>query len=315
MLNRMDKNKTHYSTKYADDVIPAFLAPDYLIQEEKKLNNNSQTIIDIIDEKTIAPQALADENTHSLVVRESLHKALDQQRMDLFMQPIVNLPQRHTKFYELYGRLRLKPGQYLPAKDYLQVANEEHIVNELDTLFLTNCLNVIKKQTRLREEGFSYFINIKPYTFRSQDFMNKLLRLISEFKEVAYMLIFEMSYHDLLLLSPGERRIMDGLSRIGCRFSVDHLEDIPQDIKYMRRNNVRFAKINAESLINMGRTDRGYSELLTKKQNLEVNGIDLIVEKIEDDKALLEILDFDIKYAQGHLLGRPDFQGVYIRSA
>ena len=104
---------------------------------------------------------------------------------------------------------------------------------------------------------------------------------------------------------------MDGLAKIGCRFSADHIDEIPTDIKFMRAKNISFIKIDATSLAKGGVTDRGFSKILSAKNNLDVNGITLIAEKIERERDLLNILDYGIQYGQGYLLGRPDFQGVY----
>jgi cyclic-di-GMP phosphodiesterase TipF (flagellum assembly factor) len=41
------------------------------------------------------------------------------------------------------------------------------------------------------------------------------------------------------------------------------------------------------------------------KQELDRNGIDLIVEKIETQDQLVELLDLGIYFAQGYLFGEP----------
>lgn len=304
----MDRQNAHRDKPYFDEVIPAFLTPEHLNNKQKNQINDISQIIDITD----SPSKLSP-RPKDFVIRESLHRAVTQKQIDLFMQPIVSLPQRQIKFYEVYGRLRIKPGQYIPAQDYMTVASEEHIVNQLDTLLFTNCLKVIKKQTRKYNRVAPCFINIKPYTLRDRLFMDNLLQLISRHKNVAHSLIFEMHYNDFKMLSPAEQKILHGLAKAGCRFSVDHVNDVPTDVKFLREKCVSFVKMKTNLLLRGGNTERGFSELLQKKHNLEVNGIDIIAEKTENEHDLKEILDFDVKYGQGFLFGRPDFQGVYIQ--
>jgi len=128
---------------------------------------------------------------------------------------------------------------------------------------------------------------------------------------MANALVFEMPYADFATLSPAEKKIINGLAQIGCRFSADHLDEIPTDIKFLRAKNISFVKVEAFSLIRYGKTDEGFSTLLSAKRNLDINNIQLIAEKIEREDDLLSLLDYDIRYGQGFLLGRPDFQGVY----
>lgn len=306
ILIYMDRQSTQRNKPYLDEIIPAFLTPEHL--KNKAINSSIDTpqIIDVIDKASIPVS-----KTKDFVIREHLHKAVTQKNIDLFIQPIVNLPQRKLKFYEIYGRLRIKPGQYIPAQDYMALASEEHIINQLDTLLFASCLKVIKKLQKKYNFSPPCFINIKPYTLRDHVFMNNLLQLISRHKNIAYTLVFEMHYNDFLMLSPTEKKIIEGLAKAGCRFSVDHVDKIPGDVKYLRTRHISFVKMDARTLLRDGKTERGFSELLQKKHNLEVNGIDIIVEKTENENDLKEILDFDIKYGQGFLFGRPDFQGVY----
>ena len=301
----MSKNDAHTKVVYMDEVVPSFLSTEHLIREQQEKASN---VIDIVETDPFAqkPNVIND-----FVIRESLHQALEEQRIDLFMQPVVTLPQRQVRFFELYGRLRIKPGQYLPAGEYLSVANEEHIVNKLDRLFLANFLSVLKKQYGRYDQPVAYFLNIQPHTLRDQNFMGQLLHMIERHKELAQLIILEMRHNDFFTLSPGEAKILDGLARLGCRFSMDHIEHIPTNVRYMRQRNIRFIKVNADMLIRDGKTEIGFSEILSKKHNLDVNGITMIVEKTEKEDQLLEILDFDIPYGQGFLFGRPDFQGVY----
>ncbi len=115
------------------------------------------------------------------------------------------------------------------------------------------------------------------------------------------------------MLSPKEQKILNGLAEIGCRFSLDHIDELPKDIKLLQANSICFVKIAAQSLLKNSNSESRFSEILSYKHNLEVNDIDVIIEKIETKKILLQILDFDFKYGQGFLFGKPDFQGVHTK--
>ena len=305
----MRKRNIHNKTRSSEEVIPALLSPTRsLYQKKKSTSPQKQNIIDIIETK------LQNQNQtipNDRAIRERLHDAIAENHIDLFMQPVVSLPQRHTKFYEFFGRLRISSGVYLPAYDYMTLADQENMVPEHDRIFLIHCLKVLKKQHRRLKEPPSYFINIKPATLRHSNFMQNLLNFLSERKDIAHALIFEMPYADFLLLSPAEKKIIDGLAQIGCRFSIDHVNDIPTDVDSLCAMNICFVKVKAETIIAEGKTEEGFSALLTKKRMLDVYGIDMVIEKTEKESELKEILDYDVKYAQGFLFGRPDFQGVY----
>ncbi len=304
MLKRQSDKKTHLF----EDVIPAFLAPDHILEHGF---HKEDSIIDVEDEAVSAQNSDAPSD---IVVQERLYNALDNNHIDVFMQPIVTLPQRHHNFYEIFGRLRIKAGQYLDAKDYITHADDHYTLNKHDTLLLNESLKNLPRHQNLHAmEGLRYFFNIRPRLLRDHMFMNRVARILSQYKALAHALVFEMHYSDFLTLSPTEHKVLDALAKTGCSYSLDHVSDIPTDIKTLRKKNIRFVKIAAENLLSQGDNESGFSDLLSKKHTLEINDIHLIVEKVETEKQVLSILDYGIRYGQGYLFGRPEFQSVYTR--
>ena len=308
---RSETNREENSAAYGD-VIPAFLAPHYIREKyyaDEELDDPDKDDGASIEFLDAVP--VSDMNNNDVIIRERLHDAIEHNDIDVFIQPIVTLPQRKTVFYELYGRLRLNSGVYLSANEYMPLAANEPMINHLDALLLSHCIKLLSKQRRTHNQNIGYFINIMPSTLRNGHFMHNLLKLLDYNRSIANALIFEIDYKNFLLLSPAEQKILSGLREIGCRFSLDHVQEIPTDVKFLHRRRIDFVKIAAATFLKSSRSDAGFSETLTRKHNLDVNSTDIIVEKIENHKTLLQILDFDIKYGQGFLFGKPDFQGVY----
>ena len=48
--------------------------------------------------------------------------AIDANRIDLYLQPIVTLPQRKVRYYEALSRLRTEQGDVVPAIEFIDVA-------------------------------------------------------------------------------------------------------------------------------------------------------------------------------------------------
>ena len=53
---------------------------------------------------------------------ETIRDALTENRVDLYLQPVVGLPQRKTIFYESFSRLRDETGRVMMPAEYLSVA-------------------------------------------------------------------------------------------------------------------------------------------------------------------------------------------------
>lgn len=245
-----------------------------------------------------------------MVVSELLGHAVNNKRVDVFLQPIVRLPQRQCKFYEAFARVRAKPGVYVPAGRYQKLAMRDGVMNDIDALLLATCLNTIK-QTEARETAPPYFLNITSGTIRNGAFMNNLLLFLAKNRGLAARLIFEIQHQDFIDMDLPELKIISGIGKLGCRFSIDHVQSLDIDVPDLQRFNVRFVKVPAQMLLDARASGREQAQMWKYKRLLEGNGIGLIVEKVENEKMMREITDFDPHYGQGFLFGRPDVQGLY----
>jgi len=234
-----------------------------------------------------------------------IRHAVRYDRVEMFMQPVVALPQRKTRFYEVFSRIRVRPGVYLPAGRYISVAAEHDLVAAVDNLLLLRCLQLIRDMER-DQRGESFFVNIAGVTLNDSKFMGDLVEFLSQHKALAPRLIFELTEADLDMLGANVLPILDGLSKLGCRFSVDQLQSLSVDLKAFGARHIRYVKLHADLLLKAMAKPGGLRRLKSMKQDLDSQGIDLIVEKIEHEKDLVELLDVEIDFGQGYLFGRPE---------
>lgn len=244
---------------------------------------------------------LSDEQVLLLV-----NAAVKQDRIDLFLQPVVNLPQRKLRFYEMFSRIRIKPDVYLPAERYIEVAMQQDLVPVIDNLLLLRGLQLIRDT---EEENFNnaFFCNITSLTLNDPKFMGDLVEFIAQHRTLAPRLVFEMAQKDLATMSADTVPVLDGLAKLGCRFSMDQVKSLSFDFSFLEARHVRFIKAEAALVLAAMRETGGFQRLKRLKSELDSNGIDLIVEKIETEKQLLNLLDLEIDYGQGYLFGKPEF--------
>ena len=245
-----------------------------------------------------------------VVVRELVNHAVRARTIDVFVQPIVRLPQRKVRYYEIFARVRARPGLYVPARRYMKLARENKAVNDIDTMLLIECLKTIRASAHI-ERAAPLFVNISGATLKNVIFMKRLLSFVAENRHLAPRLVFELPHTEYITLDAPLREILRGLGRLGCSVSLDHVGAMEFDVEDLQNHHVRFVKIGARTLMPYTRNDRTRADLQKKKRMLETGGINLIVEKVENESDLLELLDFDIAYGQGHLFGRPDLEAAY----
>lgn len=245
-----------------------------------------------------------------MVIKELLHNAVRHERVDVFIQPVVRLPQRKMRFFEIYSRIRAQAGIYLPASRYMGMAEKDRLVAQIDNLLLLRCLAILRGSAHIKRAA-PFFINVGPGTLKDPRFMRDLLQFVSRHRDLAKRLIFEMRHEDFDGLSIPVLQILDGLGKVGCSFSLDHVNFAKLDVELLQKYRVRYVKIHAKKLLAAMDSDKQFQGMMRFKRKLESNGIGVIAEKIEDEYTLKELLDYDIHYGQGYLFGKPELEGAY----
>lgn len=243
-------------------------------------------------------------DTKSTVPLQTVSAALEDNRVDLYLQPIVSLPQRKTRFFEGYSRLRDAAGQVIEPAQYLSVAEQAGLISTIDNLLLLRCVQLIRRLHH-RNRSAVIFCNISAHSLRDEDFFPQFVDFMEQNSDLASSLIFEFSQETVRSNGDDEWAQLARLAVHDYRFSIDRVADLTMSFEELAARNFKFIKLSADSL--SSRVDELGATLKSSdlKRVLRAHGIDLIAEKIEDEVRMVELLDFELDYGQGFLFGEP----------
>ncbi|MEK9970548.1 MAG: EAL domain-containing protein, partial [Ferrovibrio sp.] len=92
---------------------------------------------------------------------DAVRDALNNNRVELHVQPIVSLPQRKIRFFELLARPRDADGKAYPAAPCLEALDAAGLRAEFDALMLLRGVQMVRKlEQRAKDIGF--FLNLSP---------------------------------------------------------------------------------------------------------------------------------------------------------
>ena len=258
-----------------------------------------------------APHALG-RGPQSAALLDTVKDALAGNRVDLYLQPVVSLPQRRTVFYESFSRLRDETGRVMMPAEYLSVAEPEGLVAAIDNLLLFRCVQIVRRLAK-QDRKVGIFCNISLASLSDEQFFPQFLDFLSANKDMAGALIFELGQSAFSRRGAVEARHMARLADLGFRFSLDKVNDLDLDYQDLARADVKFIKVGAQMLLDqLEETDgrlviKSLPDLhasdfsrLTRRY-----GVEIIVEKVESERQIVDILDLDLAFGQGHLFGEP----------
>ncbi|MBX6425897.1 MAG: EAL domain-containing protein [Variibacter sp.] len=230
--------------------------------------------------------------------------ALESNRVDLYLQPIVTLPQRKVRYYEATTRLRTEEGGLLLPADYLNPAESGGLMPLLDNLMLFRSVQVVRRLTsRNREAGL--FCNIAGSTLADAEFFAQFFEFLSANRAFAPWLVFEFAQATLRAMGPIEHESLAQLAELGFRFSLDQVTDLQIEPRALAEQGFRFVKVPAPLLLNRAVPASADIHPSDLSNLLSRYGIELIVEKIETEGTVVDLLDYDVRLGQGYLFAPP----------
>lgn len=236
---------------------------------------------------------------------ETLRDALAHDRVDLYLQPIVSLPQRKRRFYECFSRIRAADGTVIGPDRYIGPAREAGLLSAVDNMLLFRCVQLLRKLRR-RDFSAAFFCNIAPHTLSDREFFRDFIEYMESHSELAPNLVLEFTQGELGQSVEDFSRDLSRLGGLGYRFSLDQVTDLALDLDSLEARHFAFLKIDADTVLErLQKGGEAAAELRALKQEVDRRGIDLIVERIETEATLVELLDFNIDFGQGYLFGEP----------
>jgi len=237
-------------------------------------------------------------------VIDLIREAVDSNRIDLFLQPIVTLPQRKVRYYEAVARLRAGDGDPLMAADFLPHAEAGGLMPKIDNLMMFRCVQVVRRLlAKNREIGL--FCNLSSSTLVDAETFPQFSEFMEANKAIAPALVFEFTQSALRAMGPIENESLAALRERGYRFSLDNVTDLRIEPRDIAERGFRFVKVQSGLLLNRSGVTlsdihpQDFSGLLSR------HGIELIAAKIESEAAVVDLLDYDVKFGQGFLFSPP----------
>src|SRR5215472_4722257 len=233
-----------------------------------------------------------------------IRRAIEANRVDLYLQPIVTLPQRKVRYYEALARLRADDGELLQPADFLEIAESGGLMPMIDNLMLFRCVQVVRRlAAKNREIGL--FCNVAPDTLIDSAYFPQFSEFMEANRALAAAIVFEFSQSAVRAMGPIEQESLAALAQLGFRFSMDRVTDLKIEPRELAARGFRFVKVPATLLLARAAATASdihpadFSDLLGRF------GVDLIAEKIESEATVVDLLDFDVRFGQGFLFSPP----------
>ena len=234
----------------------------------------------------------------------AVKSAVEENRLDIYLQPLVSLPQRKVRFYEAVTRLRDDKDQMITADDFIGIAEAAGLIGRIDHMVMLRCVQVLRR-LMVRNKEVGVFCNVAAATLGNPAIFAQCLDFLEANRALAPSFVIEFKQATFRKLGPVETENLAALAQRGYRFSIDHVTDLRIEPRELADRGVRFIKVPAALLLDQRQTSASDIHPSDLSDLLGRFGIDLIAERIEGERAVVDLLDYDVRFGQGFLFAQP----------
>jgi diguanylate cyclase (GGDEF)-like protein len=231
-------------------------------------------------------------------VTDEIVTALNDRRIAMAFEPVVDARGRKPAFYECLVRMEQDGGRVLLAPDIVPVAERLGLIRLVDHRVLEL---VVAELASAPDVSLS--LNISPDTTMDPDWWASIETLMRAHPGVAERLIVEITETVAIQDIDDLRSFVHRLKKLGSRIAIDDFGAGYTSFRNLRKLDVDIVKIDGAFVQNIATSvdDRAFVQtLLDLARRLKIK---TVAEWVQDEQAAELLRDWGCDYIQGRLIG------------
>lgn len=229
---------------------------------------------------------------------ERIRAALDEDRLVLYAQPMVDLQSGEVTHRELLVRMLSDDGDAIPPGRFLPTAERLGLMTEIDRW-------VVREGLRLATGGERVSINLSAASIGDEQVLNAVWQAVEGGMPPANV-IFELTETAAVNDIDGARRFAAALTRLGCDVALDDFGTGFGSFSYLKHLPTRWVKIDMEFVRDVAANPTDQQLVKSITDVAHSLGKRAIAEGVEDRETLEALRAYGVDGVQGYFLGRPE---------
>ena len=243
----------------------------------------------------------SDELRLRINISQKIRKAISEDRMVLYFQPIYDVNKGKISYYESLIRLRetdgtiVGPAEFIPA---LEAAGEMHL---LDRWIIKLATRTLKEYPELNHIA----INLSAQAFKDETLVPTILESLKNTGVNPSRITFELTESASLFNLNITQRVIAELHKLGCSFSVDDFGSGFSSFSYLKDLPADYIKLDGSFIQNLHRDSIDQALVKAMIQVIQALGKKAVAEYVENEEILDILKSMGIDFVQGYHIGHP----------
>ncbi|MEM9500774.1 MAG: EAL domain-containing protein [Pseudomonadota bacterium] len=233
-----------------------------------------------------------------------LREALKEKRIEVHMQPQINLQTGELYGFEALARWPLPDGTWRSPGEFVPIAEDMGLIDMLGSYVAIRSFEFISNYNSISEKPVSVAINVSADQMRDMAFANWIIAELGRFDIKPEFVTIELTENILIdrLLGDIMENIQE-LNRFGVRVALDDFGTGWASLSHLQRFPIDYIKIDRSFVTQLENDQSAICRAVIDIAGTMGKGV--IAEGVETKKQLKVLQDMGCTYVQGFLFGKP----------
>jgi diguanylate cyclase (GGDEF)-like protein len=236
--------------------------------------------------------------------------ALNERRIVLAFEPIVETGSRAPAFYECLMRIRRADGTIVPASAVIPIAEQLGLVRLIDHRVIELATAELAAAPALRAS-----LNVSPDSLVDPDWWSALGAQLRANPGVAQRMTLEVTETTAIQNIDETAGFVSRAKDLGCRIAIDDFGAGYTSFRNLRRLGVDMIKIDGAFVQNLPRSQDDRAFVRTLVDLGRSLGLTTVAEWVQDEAGAEVLAEWGCDYLQGALIGRASLERPWVNSA
>lgn len=229
---------------------------------------------------------------------KSIKDAIENDRIELYIQPIINSFNGQAEKYECLMRLIDEDSKEVSPFFFIDIAKHARLYPKLSEIIIKKSFQYFSNRT----ESFS--INLTIIDILNEDII-KLIKQLAADKNVADRVVLEIVESEGIDNFEEVSEFIQDMQALGCRIAIDDFGTGYSNFEYLMKLSPDFIKIDGSIVKNIAHDEGVYAIIkLIHDFSLSI-GAKTIAEFVCDKGVSSKLNEIGVDYLQGYYYGKP----------
>jgi diguanylate cyclase (GGDEF)-like protein/PAS domain S-box-containing protein len=239
---------------------------------------------------------------------ERIRQAMDEDRMQLYAQPIVAVadPSAPPLEWEVLLRMRERDGQIVPPMAFIPAAERYNLMPAVDRWVVRALFaHAAARADAVGDTRTCFAINLSAATLGDPAFVDFVKERLWASQVAPARICFEITETAAIGNFAAALKLIQDLRALGCRFALDDFGSGMSSFAYLKHLPVDTLKIDGAFVRGIAVDPVARAMVGSINEIGHLMGLRTIAEFVEDDAILAELRGLGVDAAQGFGLGAP----------